>query len=244
MPSPNAGSGTNALTAVAAVGPGDVWVAGYYDDNLVHRSVVFHWDGGEWSRERLPKLPGQGDALNGIATASRDRVVAVGGYSMPNSTSLPLILAYQGGRWRQTASPVAFPGSSFSGVAAIGAQAWAVGAARGLRGDRSIAIGDVGDGWRPVGSQRVGSISEDLNGVVADGGDAWAVGSSFSGGLYRTLVERFDAGRWSPVATPNVPGTDDRLLSVAMQSGEVWAVGSAVGGAGPGRTLVLHGCEG
>ena len=54
VPSPNVGTGANALLAVATRPAGDAWAVGYYDDVTgdipVRRTLVLGWDGVSWTR--------------------------------------------------------------------------------------------------------------------------------------------------------------------------------------------------
>jgi hypothetical protein len=69
VPSPNVGSLTNRLNAVAATSSDDVWAVGSYDDTPNHeQTLIEHWDGVAWSIVPSPNLQNASNALYGIAS--------------------------------------------------------------------------------------------------------------------------------------------------------------------------------
>ena len=58
VPSPNVGFHANALHAVAALAPDDVWAAGSYrDDSAADHALLEHWDGSAWHVVAAPATP-------------------------------------------------------------------------------------------------------------------------------------------------------------------------------------------
>ena len=55
VPSPNPSQTVNVLTAVAAVGPGDIWAVGYMNGGA-SQPLVEHWNGSAWRVVAGPKL--------------------------------------------------------------------------------------------------------------------------------------------------------------------------------------------
>src|SRR5215467_9326066 len=49
VPSPNAGSGANALFGVSAIASNDVWAVGEFSSVSAGQTLVEHWNGVSWS---------------------------------------------------------------------------------------------------------------------------------------------------------------------------------------------------
>ena len=84
VPSPNVGSGANALLAVATRPAGDVWAVGYYVDVTgdipVLRTLVLSWDGVSWTRVASANVGTGDNKLTAVvAPAGTDDVWASGG---------------------------------------------------------------------------------------------------------------------------------------------------------------------
>src|SRR5919201_5402454 len=90
-PSPNAGFGPNDLAAVDALAANDAWAVGKYEEGLVTRPQVQHWNGRKWTPVKLPSI-GEGELLAVAALAAND-VWMVGGYE---STGEALIMHWNG----------------------------------------------------------------------------------------------------------------------------------------------------
>jgi hypothetical protein len=243
--SPNAGAGNNALVAIAAASPRDIWAVGYHDAGSFYRSLVEHWDGERWTVVPLPLLGGGGDGLNAVDVAAPGVVWAVGGSARVRGSSQPLVLRLNGQRWSSVPAPASLHSATLNGVVAQGGGgAWIVGATRSGGGDRAFGLQADGRNWRTVPVDLATALSVDLNGIWAAAPDhAWAVGSSFDGRWYQPLVESGVRGGWSRMPIPVIHGYDARLFAVTGSAGGgLWAVGSAARSAGPQRVLILHRC--
>jgi hypothetical protein len=95
VPSPNAGSGNNALFAVAASTNGDVWAVGdFFDPPFDNRTLTERWDGTSWSVVPSPS-PGNEGILSGVTGVTGGIVVSVGGFEQ--GAERTLVLAIKGG---------------------------------------------------------------------------------------------------------------------------------------------------
>src|SRR5713226_3906576 len=81
VPSPNVGSASNFLSAVAAVSSSDVWAVGSYyidDRGSVSKTLTEHWNGSSWSVVPSPNPETSSNALSGVAIVSSSDAWAVG----------------------------------------------------------------------------------------------------------------------------------------------------------------------
>lgn len=224
VPSPNvSGAPQNVLNAITAVGPTDIWAAGFYQDpaSLGLQPLTEHWNGSQWSIVTGPKFAATPNLFFGIAAAGANDVWAVGRI---NHTPAVLIEHWNGQTWSIVPAPS--PGASLlAGVTVVSANdVWAVGQ---QGASQTLAEHWNGTRWSTVPTPNPSGSPNLLQGVAAVASNqVFAVGSSGSG-PNRTLTEVWDGSRWTVVASPN-PGTlTDRLAAVAaLSSGRVWAVGS------------------
>jgi hypothetical protein len=75
---PKVGTGDNVLTDVSAVGPANVWAAGYYVDGTQHKTLTLHYNGKGWRHVPSPNGAGRTSLLRGIAAFSTTNAWAVG----------------------------------------------------------------------------------------------------------------------------------------------------------------------
>jgi hypothetical protein len=168
--------------------------------------------------------------LAAVAATSAANAWAVGSTGSLLSPK-PLIVRWNGTRWKQTPSPSRPPGE-LSAVAAISARdAWAVGA---TSSGQSLILHWNGKAWnRVAGAAAAGS----LTGVAATSAtNAWAVGSD-SG---KTLILHWNGTAWKRVPSPS-PGRNAYLSAVSVTSGRnAWAVGEVVTSTSSMASLILH----
>ena len=223
VPSPNGGTRYDALQAVAAVGPSDVWAVGVTQTSgqtIRNLTLTEHWDGTSWSIVPSPNRPGESDAwLLGISAASANDLWAVG-----FDHTGALAERWDGASWSIVTTPN--PSGAFGELASVGAigssDVWAVGNSR-IAGAQSRTLTEHWDGktWTIVASPSNGRLNNFLAGVsVLAANDVWAVGTFVKqlipqGSANRTLTEHWNGQRWSIVASPN-PGQDDVLLGSAV----------------------------
>jgi hypothetical protein len=130
VPSPNAGTASDELNSVVAVGANDVWAVG---DTLDGATLVEHWNGTTWSIVPSPNALVQ-DKLTGVTAVSPSDVWAVG-KAVDTSGTVPvtrtLTLHWDGVAWSVVNSPngpsggtTLFAASAVPGTGPV----WAVGA--------------------------------------------------------------------------------------------------------------------
>jgi hypothetical protein len=247
VPSPNGGTRYDALQAIVALGPADVWAVGVTQTSgpvIRNLTLTQHWNGTAWSIVPSPNRPQETDAwLLGVAAISANDVWATG-----FDHTGALAEHWDGTSWSIVATPN--PSGSFGELAAVAAvgtsDVWAVGNSR-ISGQQSRTLTEHWDGasWTIVPSPSNGSLNNFLAGVTAlSSGDVWAVGTFVKqlipqGSANRTLTERWNGQRWTIVSSPN-PGSEVVLLgSASAGPSEVLAVGGSTGQTGSQRTLVL-----
>jgi len=118
MPPPS--TATTELTAVDALTPGNVWVAGQTLNGSTWQPYVAQFNGTSWRRIATPTLD-SGARLTDLVALSASNVVAVGTSS---GTGIPLVLRWNGSSWSREAPA---PSGNLTGAAAVGTTVWAVG---------------------------------------------------------------------------------------------------------------------
>lgn len=208
-PPPPASPVIGSLTSVAALSSRYVWaVGGAYTER---------WNGRRWTA--VPNPLAVGTQLSGVAATSARNAWAVG-------TSLhgaPVILRWDGIKWREVASPVRF--GQLTGVAVSSMRnAWAVGylitPGKGSCANcRTITLHWNGSRWSKVPSPEPGM----LQGVaIASARSAWAVGTGPQG----AMILRWTGARWVHVASHSA---GDLTAVAALSASSAWAVGNRTG---------------
>lgn len=251
-------------TVVAAPGPiflsdvdvraaDDAWAVGA--DTVYPQSRVLHWDGQTWQLMDSPNGDDNSDVLAGIVALAPDNAWAVGGYvrwgaywqsllhytpwcpptATPTSTPIPACTP----GWRVVPPPAETP-QALVGVAATGADTWAVGYTGPLTNSRATIARWDGRAWQPATLPPIpGPFGNALYGIAArTHNDAWAVGASRSDG--QTLTLHWDGQGWQSVPAPSPGSLTNILRAVAMRAADdVWAVG-ATDTSAPEVALILH----
>src|SRR5439155_3779084 len=130
--SPNAGTSSNFLQAVAAVSANDVWAVGSYfampGSTVPARTLTEHWNGTSWSIVKSPNVGTNRNFLYGASAVSSSDVWAVGYEYATGVPARTLIEHWNGSTWNIVSSPNVTGVSLLQGVAAISAtNVWAVG---------------------------------------------------------------------------------------------------------------------
>jgi hypothetical protein len=106
VPSPNVGTDSNTLRDVTAISSNDVWAVGdYYDNNLIGRTLVMHWDGTDWTVIPSPNVGSNHNVLHGVEAVSTNDVWAVGWYGVDVVGSQTLVMHWDGETWSVVPSP-------------------------------------------------------------------------------------------------------------------------------------------
>jgi hypothetical protein len=224
VPSPNVGTGDNALLGISAVGPNNIWAVGTAIVNHVHRTLTEHWDGSGWSVVPSPNVGTSDNRLFAVAAISSTDVWAVGDYD--NGRNQTLTEHWSGTSWSAVPSPN--PGTGGNLLYGVGGSrsndVWAVGTATTGPAGSAVTEHWNGTAWSAVPSANGGDMDNPLDAVAAIApDDVWAVGDFVNGvEKARTLGEHWDGSSWTVVATP----ARVQLTGVAARgSGDVWAVG-------------------
>ena len=235
VPTPNLGSGNNALAHVTVIDPDDVWAVGNAEAGANRNTLALHWTGSSWSLVPSPNGPNPINYLIGVAGSAGNDVWAVGYSSTANQNgqSFTLIERWNGASWGRVASPNApFPGpfpvsNELYDVAVVSANdAWAVGRTYNVSGGQPLTLHWTGASWTVVRNPDPGLFGV-LNAVAAVAADdVWAVGTHYVEGIQRSLIEHWDGTRWQIVPSPNVGTFHNNFLGIhATSSDDVWVVG-------------------
>jgi protein involved in ribonucleotide reduction len=202
--SPNVGTNTNNLTAVAGSG-NNVWAVGYYytgPATNIWKTLTMHWNGSAWSIVPSPNVGGNSNFLFGVSGSGND-VWAVGYYYTFNGSGT-MTLHWDGGAWSVVPSPNASGASGLNAVSGGGNDVWAVGTYSDGSAARTFTLHWDGSTWSQVQSPNVGTESNQLYAVTGSGNDVWAVGYyTFFG---QTLTLHWNGSSWSVVASPSPKG--------------------------------------
>jgi hypothetical protein len=231
-------NGTSSLAGIAASSPANAWAVGStavkeLPDGLdEQRCVIAHWNGRRWrTNERCPS-PGR-DSLAGVTALSTRSAWAVGATPAPlpvpgSPLPQPLILRWNGIRWRRVPTPTFKSGAQLAGVAAVSPRsAWAVGS--GPDGSPLILHWN-GHRWTKAQLPALpfcdGSCGG-LTGVAAtSSSNAWAVGSEPADS---PLILHWNGHRWTDAQLPALPFCDGNFCNLtgvaATSSSNAWVVG-------------------
>ena len=150
--------------------------------------------------------------------------------------SSPLLVHWDGNRWRLVDSAPTAPNAMLLSVVSISPQdAWAVGFAGSRSGGHHPLVEHWnGSSWSAVSVPAPPGVASALSGVFAiSADDIWSVGNTGMGAKGRTLTEHWDGSRWVLTPSPNAspPGfrsaPDNALVAVGASShNDVVAVGT------------------
>jgi len=154
-----------------------------------------------------------------------------------------LLLRWNGKKWARATIPRTAAGGVLAAVTATSASnAWAVGAANTLSGEKTLILHWNGKQWARVASPNPQGMTAEvtLNGVAAtSASNAWAVGDYATGTGDKTLILHWNGRAWKQVPSPN-PGLNRSVLGVTATSAtNAWAAGTYNLPAGQ-KTLILH----
>ncbi len=250
VPSPNPSTQGDNLTAVAALGPDNVWAVGYYENNgqSALLPLVLHFDGTKWSMVTAGLGAAAGTVLHGISAFSANDIWAVGEAGFGTNRELH----WDGMRWSVASASFTSGGQeSLGGVGgAASNDVWAVGSyAPTISAElQTLILHWDGHGWRKVTSPNVDTYFNLLFGVAAlRSNDVWAVGYAYTtdGLSFNNLIEHWDGTQWSIVPTPAISASE---LRGVVQSGpsSLWAAGTFISfhRGGGIRTLTMHTTQG
>jgi hypothetical protein len=229
FPTPNVGTGDNALNGVDGPASEDVWAVGYSERAKNYSTLVEHWDGDRWRVVESPNVgTSQYNTLTSVDALSNIDAWAVGSYRTATSRKT-LIQRWDGTSWTIVSSPD--PGTlsnSLLDVTAAGSgEIWAVGWKSSGEGLRSLVLHRDGTRWVEAAVPTVGAGDNVLTGVSAAGArDVWATGYYVDGTQYKTLTLHYDGKGWTRVPSSNGGDGISTLRGIsAFSSTNAWAVG-------------------
>jgi hypothetical protein len=223
-------NGASSIAGIAASSPANAWAVGSTALNPIpkQRCFIARWNGRHWRTNEQCPSPVR-DTLEGVTALSTRNAWAVGYVPAaspdPHGLSQPLILRWNGIRWRQVPSPTFKAGGQLAGVTAVSPRrAWAVGNVGDNQAGAILTWN--GRAWRQTPVAALQSGDSPLTAVAAtSASNAWAVGS----GPANPLILHWNGHRWTPARLPTLPFCDDSscyLTGVAATSpSNAWAVG-------------------
>lgn len=244
MPNPT-GSNEVRLGAVGALSAGNVWAVGASAGPVGgYSTLIEHWDGSSWAVVPSPSA-GESARLSALAALSARNVWAVGRATSSAGGSAyfhPLVLHWNGIKWKRVASPL--PGNlsaGLSGVAAVSPRSvWAVGEYQHVQKGRilnaTLALHWNGHKWKRVPSPN-SSGGNGLSAVAVVGrNNVWAVGHHGRppsdrcncGGIGRLLAEHWNGHAWRIVpARSGYPNSETQGLTglAVISARNIWAIG-------------------
>jgi hypothetical protein len=254
-PSPSS-SHDNILNGVASTSSKNAWAVGYYNDGSGKQTLIEHWNGKGWKKQKSQDPGGSNhdNVLTGIAAVSANNAWAVGYYS-DGTTTHTLVEHWNGSAW--VVRPSANAGSATDvnelyGVTATSQNnAWAVGFYDDGTQDQTLVEHWDGTSWtvQPSPNPPGGTLFPlQLSGVAATSpSNAWVVGYYHYEGTataFHALIEHWDGTSWAIQPSPTAGDFDERLNGAAATSSTTaWAAGNYEStGLSPEQTLVAHCC--
>jgi hypothetical protein len=233
VPSPNVGTGNNALNGVSMI-PGAGWAVGFAQVGGKYQPLALGWEGTQWSTSPAGTFPS--DALfTGVDTLADGSAWAAGFQRTAAGTRQTLIEQESGGTWTPVASPDDGTATTDNSLMAIaGTQAtglWAVGWRESPTGLQPLILRydttQPSPTWVSVtgpGGVPARTIDTVLTGVdLMSASDVWAVGYYCDGSVNQPLALHWDGSTWS---NSTVPGAGMLRKVTALAPDNVWAAGT------------------
>jgi hypothetical protein len=248
VPSPNQGTGNNAINGISMI-PGSGWAVGYAQ-GANYQPLALQWNGTQWSTTSPGTFPS--DALfTSVDTLADGSAWAVGFQRTAAGIRQTLIEHASGGVWTQVASPNDGTSTTDNSLTAIGGtQAtglWAVGWRESPTGLQPVVLRydttQPSPTWVSVtgagGVPTPGTIDTVLTGVdVVSASDVWAVGYYYDGTAQQPLALHWDGTSWS---NSPIPGAGMLRKVKEISPSNVWAAGAYYNATlGLYQTFVVH----
>jgi hypothetical protein len=225
-------SDRDALVAVDALAPGDVWAVGNVAsgvDGAPGAALVLHNGGGAWSTAATVSFSAAASALNDIDLLNGALGWAVGQTTASDGTVRPLILEWQSGIWALVATTNLPVGIRLTSVyAATSTQAWAVGSQQQATGVQTpVILHWDGTSWQVAATPPIAQPGDRvvLSRVAGSSAtDVWATGSSCvstNTAPCKSLALHLSGGSWQVVRSDGA-----ELTGIAARSAtDAWVVG-------------------
>jgi hypothetical protein len=244
---PNSGSGSNQLGALAVVSPTNIWAVGNSISGSTRKFLRMHWNGSSWTIVNGPNGQGPQNFMTGVSAVSGPDVWAVGFTSNNYGDRAGTIAQHwNGSSWATFPTPNApgFMASRLYGVAAVSTNdVWAVGDAQTYSTGKTLIEHWNGSTWSIVPSPSPGTYGR-LNSVTAvSANDVWAAGNYSNNGLQVNLILHWNGSTWTQVPAPNAGPYLQMLNSIsATSANDIWACGwqLTTGGEPHYGNFILH----
>jgi hypothetical protein len=256
IPSPNVGTGNNALTAVSAISRDDAWAVGEFTDVSTKQTQTLaeHWNGSVWSFIPSPNAGTANNVMMGVAAFGPFDVYTVSTWAVARRKEMDLRAqgAHYDGAWTFHRTPVMGSGSSpFNAIAAVTRDdIWGIGNWFDGSYFQSLAEHWNGSAWSIVpspdygGPEGSGDNTVMLGAAAVNANDVWAVGAYFNFQNFQTYTMRWNGSVWTAAASPNWGTGSNALFAAATIPGtnDIWAVGYRyISTVNPAlRTLILR----
>jgi hypothetical protein len=195
VPSPNKGTGDNALGSVIAFAPNVAFADGGYNSPNA-KTLIERWNGTKWSIAKSKNANTNSNIFNMITGVGPTDVWALGDYST-GSIFNSLAEHWNGTNWQLV--PSANMGTDFTaifgGTAVTAHDVWGVGLWSDGSNNFPYTMNWNGSTWSSVNTPAIGASGGIFTGAAAIPGtsDVWAVGATDNANAtpHLTLIEKF-----------------------------------------------------
>jgi hypothetical protein len=249
VPSPNVGTGFNALYGVTCASDSDCWAVGFENGGSLAQTLIEKWDGTSWTVHASPKVGTQHNVLNAVTCSSSSDCLAVG-YSGVAGAKNSLVARWNGTAWTASALPnqISVQESVLSSVMCNStSDCWAVGDSyNGLDYQTLIERWD-GTTWTSAIAPNSGADNYLSRVTCASTSDCWAVGHSSNATIDpqsfdQDLVLHWNGSVWlldGTLPDPTATYATDLAGVACASASECWAVGS-IKPSGSGRSHITR----
>ncbi len=249
VPSPNVGSGFNALYGVSCSSESDCWAVGFKNGGSQATTLIHRWDGVAWTVHDSPNVGSQNNVLNAITCLSSSDCRAVG-YSGAAGAKSSLVAQWNGSAWTGSvlpSQPLAQENNLTSITCNSASSCWAVGDTYNGAVHQTLIEQWNGTSWASAVTPNGGADNYLSRVTCASALDCWAVGNSSNAaidpqGVDQDLILHWNGLAWSlntDLLDPTATYAKD-LAGVACASGsDCWAVGS-MQPSGSGRPQIVR----
>lgn len=242
LPSAPIGASIHYVNSIKPRSSMAAWAVGTYTATKA-QTLAYKWDGSSWSMVQSDNPGGNnvGHELFGVGDDGVD-TWAVGQWSNPTSSSLPLLEKWNGTKFAH--QPLTLPtGITRAKLNSVdfssSTNGWAVGGSTSSIEPGPLFYHYDGNSWTPsIGTSNPAS----LRSVSAlSNGEAWAIGSKLISGVVAPLVMQYTNGAWSEVTALTSYDPNTTLNSISASSpNDIWIAGQYINANGILRPLTLH----
>jgi hypothetical protein len=194
------------LTAVASLSAGDAWAFGFHDVRDGHSVdvtktsglLIEHWDGRRW---RITPQPVYHNSKRNFDVVDATMVSPSEGWAVGSQTYAgggrihPLVLRYNGRRWRIMRFPYCCAGAALTAIVSRGNQVWVAGTGSGPAGYQTLVERWTGRRWIREPSLNLGGTRVTDIGITGSGAVVVAATGSNPNGTSYPLLQRWAGQR-------------------------------------------------